>query len=178
MNRRRKFLALRIAATASAFVFGVFVHAVVSYDGDVQAAVAVSEPSEPAAAEDVAGVVDADESSTALNTALALATAPQTWLYLDNTELERQVRAVAADSPVSVRHRDRTPHLKPGRSGHHSIGDTHGLARCVATAARTGYAACDRARGGDARARDRSCPAGRRSAEQSGPFVPATLARR
>lgn len=96
MNRHRKNLALRIAATASAFVFGVLVHAVVSDDGDVQAAVAVSEPAGPPAAEEVAGVVDADATSTALDTALALATAPQTWLYLDDTELERQVRAVAA----------------------------------------------------------------------------------
>lgn len=96
MNRHRKYLALRIAATTSAFVLGVFVHAVVSDDGDVQAAVAASEPAGPPAAEDETGMVDADETSTALNTALALATAPQTWLYLEDTELERQVRAVAA----------------------------------------------------------------------------------
>ncbi len=95
MNRHRKYLAHRIAAAASAFAFGVFVHAVVSDDGDVQAAVVVSEPSGPAAAEEVAGL-DADETSTALDAALALATAPQAWLYLDDTELERQVRAVAA----------------------------------------------------------------------------------
>ena len=96
MNRHQKNLALRIASAASAFVFGVFVHAVVSDDSDVQADVAVSESAGPPTAEEVSGVVDADVTSTALDTALALATAPQTWLYLDDTELERQVRAVAA----------------------------------------------------------------------------------
>ena len=96
MNRHRKNLALRIAAMASAFVLGVVVHAAVSDDGDVQAAVAVSEPAGPPAAEEAAGVVDADVTSTALDTALALATAPQAWLYLADTELERQVRGVAA----------------------------------------------------------------------------------
>lgn len=97
MNRHRKYLALRVATAASAFVAGVFVHAVVSDDSDVEAAALASEAvASPAGEERAAGVVDADETSTPLDTALALATAPQTWLYLDDTELERQVRAIAA----------------------------------------------------------------------------------
>lgn len=103
MNRRQKYLALRVASAASAFVLGVVVHAVVSEDGDVEAAAPVSEPAaSPAAEERAAGVLDTDETSTPLHTALALATAPQTWLHLDDTELERRVRLVAAPTSADA----------------------------------------------------------------------------
>lgn len=97
MNRRRNHPAIRVAAVASAFALGVVVHAMAS-DGEgakasVPAEAAVDTQPPSASDSNLEPIVDP---AGALDTALDLASAPQTWLYLDDEELERQVRDVAA----------------------------------------------------------------------------------